>query len=319
MATKIGGDQLRLEDFIKNPTPNEDWSSTLFTASLAAIKALMSASGIPELSGTIRLWEKEPGIYFLHGGTTIYIGASRASVESYDSILILSDFFQGYNYKYYIIYNTIGQITYGQARETGGTSIFSNITPFQGASELYQGGIGTVPAPQAGDNEKFLKGDGTWEKLPLMTGADWWPTLKDGEEGLAPKPTSNDVFKCLKGNGTWGHSNATFTCAINPTADEQGFYKFRIRMVDYTGNFRIYSETEISTIISEGYRCTLFVEQRRAYENTPIICYGAFKYQTGAYIPIFKHIDIISGKLTIGYYACEIEEGIEYWSYHQEM
>ena len=175
----------------------------MFTASLAAIKALMSASGIPELSGTVRLWEKEPGIYFLHGGTTIYIGASRATVESYDSILILSDFFQGYNYKYYIIYNTIGQITYGQARETGGTSIFSNITPFQGASELYQGGIGTVPAPQAGDNEKFLKGDGTWGEPDVFDGAT---SSAAGQKGAVPAPQAGDNEKFLKGDGTWGNT-----------------------------------------------------------------------------------------------------------------
>lgn len=199
MATKIGGDQLRLEDFIENPSPEGNWDSTTKTASKAAIKALMSASGIQELSGNVRLWEKEPGIYFLHGGTMIYTGASRAIGESYDSILILSDFLKGYNYKYYIIYNTIGQITCGETRENGGSSIFSNITPFQGASQQYRGEIGTVPAPQAGDNEKFLKGDGTWsDRIEHITGeVNIWE-LNDGiylfDEGFAINATNTQHY-----------------------------------------------------------------------------------------------------------------------------
>lgn len=44
MATKIGGDQLRLEDFIENPSPEGDWDSTTRTASKAAIKALTESS-----------------------------------------------------------------------------------------------------------------------------------------------------------------------------------------------------------------------------------------------------------------------------------
>lgn len=218
MATKIGGDQLRLEDFIKNPTPNGDWSSTLFTASLAAIKSLVSASGIPELSGTVRLWEIDPGIYFLHGGTTIYPGRNRVTTEQYDSILILSDFFQRYNYKYYIIYNTIGQITYGQARETGGSAIFSKITPFQGASGQYQGSVGTVPAPQAGDNEKFLKGDGTWGEPDVFDGAT---SSAAGGKGIVPAPQAGDNEKFLKGDGTWGREDV-FEGATFSTSGKKG-------------------------------------------------------------------------------------------------
>lgn len=44
MATKIGGDQLRLEDFIENPSPEGNWDSTTKTASKAAIKSLIESS-----------------------------------------------------------------------------------------------------------------------------------------------------------------------------------------------------------------------------------------------------------------------------------
>lgn len=38
---------------------------------------------------------------------------------------------------------------------------------FQGSTSTNSGYIGFVPAPSAGDQDKFLKGDGTWGELPL--------------------------------------------------------------------------------------------------------------------------------------------------------
>lgn len=37
---------------------------------------------------------------------------------------------------------------------------------FTGAAGLASGSTGLVPAPQAGDNEKFLCGNGTWATIP---------------------------------------------------------------------------------------------------------------------------------------------------------
>ena len=39
---------------------------------------------------------------------------------------------------------------------------------FTGATSLAGGASGLVPAPAAGDNEKFLRGDGTWA-VPTFT------------------------------------------------------------------------------------------------------------------------------------------------------
>jgi hypothetical protein len=36
----------------------------------------------------------------------------------------------------------------------------------QGATEEENGTMGLVPAPSAGDNSKFLRGDGTWAEMP---------------------------------------------------------------------------------------------------------------------------------------------------------
>lgn len=46
------------------------------------------------------------------------------------------------------------------------TSIIPTVT---GASEYNNGTIGLVPPPSAGDQEKYLAGDGTWKQLPTET------------------------------------------------------------------------------------------------------------------------------------------------------
>ena len=38
--------------------------------------------------------------------------------------------------------------------------------PMEGATNLNSGKTGTVPAPASGDQDKFLKGDGTWSDIP---------------------------------------------------------------------------------------------------------------------------------------------------------
>lgn len=79
-----------------------------------------------------------------------------------------------------------------------------NVLPFEGATASTDGTGGTVPQPLAGDEGKFLKGDGSWANVPnpsTMTGA----TSSDaGAGGLVPQPLAGDQDKVLQGNGTWG-------------------------------------------------------------------------------------------------------------------
>ena len=46
--------------------------------------------------------------------------------------------------------------------EGGGGGSYSDFTP---ATDISDGDHGLVPAPKAGDNKKFLKGDGTWAEV----------------------------------------------------------------------------------------------------------------------------------------------------------
>jgi len=57
-----------------------------------------------------------------------------------------------------------GQI--GPMGPTGPTGPYGPIVVFTGATQLTNGSVGAVPAPTAGQNTSFLRGDGVWAKLP---------------------------------------------------------------------------------------------------------------------------------------------------------
>jgi hypothetical protein len=54
-------------------------------------------------------------------------------------------------------------ITTGQQSFVESGDSITNLTQFVGATGSVAGAIGSVPAPAATDNTKFLRGDGTWQ------------------------------------------------------------------------------------------------------------------------------------------------------------
>ena len=85
---------------------------------------------------------------------------------------------------------------------TGGNKVISSADIMTGATSSSAGSAGLVPAPEAGDDGKFLKGDGTWSEasVPEMTGAS---ENDDGISGAVPTPYIGDETKFLMGDGTW--------------------------------------------------------------------------------------------------------------------
>ena len=89
-----------------------------------------------------------------------------------------------------------------------------------GASSGSAGSSGLAPAPSAGDQGKFLRGDGTWNDPPLpadMTGAT---SSTEGTHGLVPAPRPVDSGAFLKGDGSW--DNPTAAQMIGATASSPG-------------------------------------------------------------------------------------------------
>lgn len=98
----------------------------------------------------------------------------------------------------------------------------------KGATSSAAGGTGLVPAPAAGKQTSFLRGDGTWvvptnTTYSNMTGAT---TSAAGKAGLVPAPSAGAATRYLRSDGTWQvppDTNTTYTLSsfgITATAAE---------------------------------------------------------------------------------------------------
>ena len=102
------------------------------------------------------------------------------------------------------------------------TAITLPNTTMTGANDTTNGTSGLVPAPSSGNQEKFLRGDGTWASpnittvVPEMIGAI--ANNKDGTSGLVPAPTKDDTRNFLCGDGTWSSPKTM----IGATEEEDG-------------------------------------------------------------------------------------------------
>ena len=97
---------------------------------------------------------------------------------------------------------------------------------FVGATSVTPGESGLVPAPGSGDQNKFLKADGTWEvpsvagQIKVFTGAT---SSTDGSDGLVPKPTTGNQDKFLKADGSWDTpENTTYNTMSGATSISNG-------------------------------------------------------------------------------------------------
>ena len=86
----------------------------------------------------------------------------------------------------------------------------SSVTPpeMTGATASADGASGLVPAPLTGDQGKFLKGDGTWDSLPVFAGT---------ANGVvnAPASANRNHYSFLDGMGDWSMLEEVSESSIN--------------------------------------------------------------------------------------------------------
>lgn len=88
---------------------------------------------------------------------------------------------------------------------SGNVSIATTYTAMKGATSSAAGTVGAVPAPAAGQQTRFLRGDGTWQ-VPTNTTYSVFKAATSsaaGGTGLVPAPASGENDEYLRGDGTW--------------------------------------------------------------------------------------------------------------------
>lgn len=85
------------------------------------------------------------------------------------------------------------------------TDTNTTYTNMGAASASAAGKAGLVPAPDAGAQAKYLRGDGTWQTPPNTTYSNMGGATSSaaGSAGLVPAPAAGKQTSFLRGDGTW--------------------------------------------------------------------------------------------------------------------
>ena len=115
------------------------------------------------------------------------------------------------------------------------TDTNTTYTNMGAASASAPGKAGLVPAPAAGAQAKYLRGDGTWQTPPNTTYSNMGGATSSaaGSAGLVPAPTAGKQTSFLRGDGTWVVPTNTTYAKANTTT-------LGLVMIGYTENGKNY-------------------------------------------------------------------------------
>lgn len=99
------------------------------------------------------------------------------------------------------------------------TDTNTTYTDMGAASASAAGKAGLVPAPAAGAQAKYLRGDGTWQTPPNTTYSNMGGATSSaaGSAGLVPAPAAGKQASFLRGDGTWVVPTNTTYAKANTT------------------------------------------------------------------------------------------------------
>ena len=211
MPTQIKKKQLKTEEFIQ-PEATADWTRDDITASAKAIAGMIRNAGTKKITANYKIWELDEGIYLVDGTKQAnYRGGTFTLYQNYYLFVMNQSNSVPGTKKWIAVYETDNNgedvhFIYGTCSSSSGYKAeksLSEIRNMGGATANAAGSAGFAPAPAAGGNTKYLRGDATWQAIPNMTGA----TSSDaGNAGLVPAPSAGDEGKFLRGDGTWGEN-----------------------------------------------------------------------------------------------------------------
>lgn len=174
------------------------------------------------------------------------------------------------------------------------TDTNTTYTNMGAASASAAGKAGLVPAPAAGAQAKYLRGDGTWQTPPNTTYSNMRGATSSaaGSAGLVPAPAAGKQASFLRGDGTWVIPTNTTYAKANTTT-------LGLVMIGYAENGKNYP-VELD---SSG---KMYVNVPWTDTNTTYGVVGA-NGSTG----LVKNGSTV--KSASGYTACPIVDGIPYY------
>lgn len=174
------------------------------------------------------------------------------------------------------------------------TDTNTTYTNMGAASASAAGKAGLVPAPAAGAQAKYLRGDGTWQTPPNTTYSNMGGATSSaaGSAGLVPAPVAGRQTFFLRGDGRWAVPTNTTYAKANATT-------LGLVMIGYSENGKNYP-VELD---SSG---KMYVNVPWTDTNTTYGIVGA-NGSTG----LVKNGSIVTS--AFGYTACPIVGGIPYY------
>ena len=174
------------------------------------------------------------------------------------------------------------------------TDTNTTYTNMGAASASAAGKAGLVPAPAAGAQAKYLRGDGTWQTPPNTTYSNMGGATSSaaGSAGLVPAPAAGKQASFLRGDGTWVVPTNTTYAKANTTT-------LGLVMIGYPENGKNYP-VELD---SSG---KMYVNVPWTDTNTTYGVVGA-NGSTG----LVKNGSTVTS--ASGYTACPIVDGIPYY------
>ena len=112
----------------------------------------------------------------------------------------------------------------------------TKVSVFGKATSSAAGTVGAVPAPAAGAQSKYLRGDGTWQNPPNTTYAVFKGATSSaaGGTGLVPAPAEGYQGRFLRGDGTWQTPTDNKVSQTSSTAN--GKYPILLKASTATSN-----------------------------------------------------------------------------------